>query len=124
MSEMNISFFGIKKLELGSCKLKKHENRLKIRVERNIFVKDEDGFRLKPATTIDEITLFLDSDCEIELDSLTKDLFSGQLTLNLEESIRQGRGLKNTLLVDIRASEVGFFDEYGSIYVSDILEVH
>ena len=58
---------------------------LTINIERNIFVKDEDGFRIKPATTVDSITLFLDSDCEIELDSPTKDLFSGQLTLDLEE---------------------------------------
>ncbi len=39
------------------------------------------------------------------------------------ESIKQGRGFKKTLLVDLKASEVGFFDELGSIYVSDILEV-
>ena len=39
------------------------------------------------------------------------------------ESIKQGRGFKKTLLVDLRASEVGFFDELGSIYVADILEV-
>jgi len=39
------------------------------------------------------------------------------------ESIKQGRGLKKTILVDLRGSEIGFFDEFGSIYVSDILEV-
>tara|TARA_R100001463_G_scaffold124934_1_gene182133 strand:- start:313 stop:522 length:210 start_codon:yes stop_codon:yes gene_type:complete len=39
------------------------------------------------------------------------------------ESIKQGRGFKKTILVDLRASEVGFFDEYGSIYVKDIKQV-
>ena len=39
------------------------------------------------------------------------------------ESIKQGRGYKNILLVDLKASEVGFFDEMGSIYVSHIKEV-
>ena len=86
MSEMNISLFGVKKLELGSRKIDRNKHSpLTINIERNIFVKDEDGFRIKPATTVDSITLFLDSDCEIELDSPTKDLFSGQLTLDLEE---------------------------------------
>ena len=39
------------------------------------------------------------------------------------ESIKQGRGFKNILLVDVKGSDVGLFDEMGSIYVSDILEV-
>jgi hypothetical protein len=39
------------------------------------------------------------------------------------ESIKQGRGFKKTLLVDLRASEVGCFDEMGSIYVKDIKQV-
>jgi hypothetical protein len=39
------------------------------------------------------------------------------------ESIKQGRGFKNILLVDVKGSDVGLFDEVGSIYVSDILEV-
>ena len=39
------------------------------------------------------------------------------------ESIKQGRGFKTTLLVDMKASEVGFFDEMGSIYVEDIVRV-
>lgn len=39
------------------------------------------------------------------------------------ESIKQGRGFKSILLVDLRASEVGFFDELGSIYVRHIIEV-
>ena len=39
------------------------------------------------------------------------------------ESIKQGKGFKRTLLVDIKACEVGFFDELGSIYVEDIVRV-
>ena len=33
------------------------------------------------------------------------------------ESIKQGRGLKKVLLVDVKGSEIGMFDEIGSIYV-------
>ena len=39
------------------------------------------------------------------------------------ESIKQGRGLKKVLLIDAKGSEVGLYDEMGSIYVSDIVEV-
>jgi len=39
------------------------------------------------------------------------------------ESVRQGKGYKKTLLVDLKGSEIGFFDEVGSVYTSDILEV-
>jgi len=39
------------------------------------------------------------------------------------ESIKQGRGYKKVLLVDVKGSEVGMFDEIGSIYVNDIVEV-
>ena len=39
------------------------------------------------------------------------------------ESIKQGRGFKRTLLVDVKGSEIGMFDEMGSVYVDDIIEV-
>ena len=39
------------------------------------------------------------------------------------ESIKQGRGLKTTLLVDVKGSDIGLFDEMGSVYVTDIIEV-
>tara|TARA_R100000005_G_scaffold83639_1_gene51492 strand:+ start:30 stop:248 length:219 start_codon:yes stop_codon:yes gene_type:complete len=39
------------------------------------------------------------------------------------ESIKQGKGLKKVLLVDVKGSEIGMFDEIGSIYVDDIVEV-
>ena len=39
------------------------------------------------------------------------------------ENIKQGKGLKSILLVDLKASEIGFFDEIGSIYTNQILQV-
>ena len=39
------------------------------------------------------------------------------------ESPRQGRGVKKTILVDVKGSEVGLFDEMGSIYSHEILKV-
>ena len=39
------------------------------------------------------------------------------------ESIKQGKGFKTTLLVDVKGSDRGMFDEMGSIYVEDIIEV-
>ena len=47
----------------------------------------------------------------------------GECNAYAMESIKQGRGFKKTLLVDLKASEVGFFDELGSIYVEDIIKV-
>jgi hypothetical protein len=39
------------------------------------------------------------------------------------ESIKQGKGFKKTLLVDVKGAEVGLFDEIGSIYVKNIVAV-
>ena len=39
------------------------------------------------------------------------------------ESPKQGRGVKSTLLVDVKGSEVGMFDEIGSIYSNEVMEV-
>ena len=39
------------------------------------------------------------------------------------ESPKQGRGVKSTILVDVKGSEVGMFDEIGSIYSREIMEV-
>lgn len=47
----------------------------------------------------------------------------GECNAYAMESIKQGRGYKNTLLVDMKASEVGFYDEIGSIFVTDIVKV-
>ena len=45
----------------------------------------------------------------------------GQCNAIAAESGRQGRGAKRTLLVDLKASEVGFFDEIGSVYATEVL---
>ena len=39
------------------------------------------------------------------------------------ESPKQGRGVKSTILVDVKGSEVGMIDEIGSIYSNQIMEV-
>ena len=43
-------------------------------------------------------------------------LCSGKLL----ESPKQGKGVKKTVLIDAKGSELGFFDEAGSIYSSQI----
>ena len=39
------------------------------------------------------------------------------------ESPKQGRGVKSTILVNVKGSEVGMFDEIGAIYSNQIMEV-
>jgi len=41
----------------------------------------------------------------------------------VKESPIQGRGIRSTLLVKVMGSEVGMFDEIGSIYTKEILKV-
>ena len=41
----------------------------------------------------------------------------------IKESPKQGRGLKSTILVDVKGTEVGAFDEIGSIYANQIAAV-
>ena len=53
---------------------------------------------------------------------LTKQLgtpVSGELL----ESPKQGKGLKNIIMIFTKASEIGLFDESGSVYARDILKV-
>jgi hypothetical protein len=45
------------------------------------------------------------------------------VTSILVESVKEGRGFKWSVLVNTKGSEVGMFDEIGSIYPSDILQV-
>ena len=53
---------------------------------------------------------------------LTKQL--GQpVSGKLLESPKQGRGLKNIVLIFSNASEIGLFSEAGSVYARDILKV-
>ena len=49
----------------------------------------------------------------------TKPLVSGIVM----ESPIVGRGIRKTLLVNVKGSEVGFFDEIGSIYIKEVLKV-
>ena len=39
----------------------------------------------------------------------------------LLESPKQGRGFKKAVLMKVMGSQAGFFDEMGSVYVSDII---
>jgi hypothetical protein len=41
----------------------------------------------------------------------------------LLESPKQGRGLKRTILIWSKGSEIGMFDEAGSVYAQEITEV-
>ena len=41
----------------------------------------------------------------------------------LLESPKQGRGLKKTIMIQSKGSELGFFDEAGSVYANDVSEV-
>ncbi len=43
-------------------------------------------------------------------------LCSGKLL----ESPKQGKGIKKTVLIDAKGSELGLFDEAGSVYSTDI----
>ena len=54
-------------------------------------------------------------------DKLLVDNGLGTCSAIAVESGRQGRGSKQTLLVDLKASEVGFEDEIGSVYATEVL---
>jgi len=41
----------------------------------------------------------------------------------LLESPKQGRGYKNIVLMEVKGSDCGLFDEAGSVYVKDIVSV-
>ena len=41
----------------------------------------------------------------------------------LLESPKQGRGLKKTILIWTKGSDIGMFDEHGSIWATDLIEV-
>ena len=41
----------------------------------------------------------------------------------IKESPKQGRGLKSTILVEVKGTEVGMFDEIGSIYSNQFAAV-
>ncbi len=45
------------------------------------------------------------------------------ITGKLLESPKQGKGLKRTILIWSKGSEIGMFDEAGSVYANDVSEV-
>ena len=53
---------------------------------------------------------------------LTKQLGT-PVTGELLESVKQGRGLKNIVLIFSNAKEIGLFSESGSVYARDIIKV-
>ncbi len=53
---------------------------------------------------------------------LTKQL-GAPVSGELLESPKQGRGLKNIILIFSNAKEIGLFSEAGSVYARDILKV-
>ena len=46
------------------------------------------------------------------------------ITGKLLESPKQGRGLKSTILIWTKGSEIGMFDEAGSVYADQVTEVN
>ncbi len=46
------------------------------------------------------------------------DMYKGQKLL---ESPKQGRGFKKAVLMDVRGSKIGMFDDMGSVYVANIV---
>jgi len=52
------------------------------------------------------------------------DLMGMNVRAKLLDSPRQGRGWKKTVMMDVRGSDVGMYDEMGSVYVSDIVGEH
>ena len=47
--------------------------------------------------------------------------FGYDLRAQLLESPKQGRGYKTVVLMHVFGSDAGFYDEMGSVYVSDII---
>jgi hypothetical protein len=45
------------------------------------------------------------------------------ITGKLLESPKQGRGLKRAILIWTKGSEIGMFDEAGSVYANEVTEV-
>ena len=45
------------------------------------------------------------------------------VTSILKESVKQGKSLKPTILVDTKGTEVGMLDEIGSVFADDVSQV-
>ena len=59
---------------------------------------------------------------ELEKDSMyLVDKLGLNFTAKLLESPKQGKGYKKAVLMHVYGSEAGYFDEAGSVYVTDII---
>jgi hypothetical protein len=64
---------------------------------------------------------------KVDVSSLVKgkwyviDLMGYDVRAKLLDSPKQGRGYKKVVMMDVRGSDIGMFDEMGSVYVSDIV---
>ena len=50
--------------------------------------------------------------------------FGYDIRAKLIESARQGRGYKTIVLMDVRGTDAGLFDEMGGVHVEDIIREH
>ena len=50
--------------------------------------------------------------------------FGYDIRAKLIESARQGRGYKTIVLMDVRGTDAGLFDEMGGVHVDDIIREH
>ena len=50
------------------------------------------------------------------------DMMGHSVRAKLMSSPKQGRGWKTTVMMDVRGTDVGMYDEIGSVYVSNIIE--
>ena len=57
-------------------------------------------------------------------DQVTTTQLGPPITGKLLESPKQGRGLKSTILIWSKGSEIGMFDEAGSVYADQVTEVN
>ena len=64
---------------------------------------------------------------KVDVSSLVKgkwyviDLMGYDVRAKLLDSPKQGRGYKKVVMMDVRGSDIGMYDEMGSVYVSDII---
>jgi len=50
--------------------------------------------------------------------------FGYDIRAKLIESPKQGRGYKTVVLMDVRGTDAGFFDEMGGVHISHIKKEH
>tara|TARA_Y100001963_G_scaffold8274_1_gene10780 strand:- start:57 stop:287 length:231 start_codon:yes stop_codon:yes gene_type:complete len=50
--------------------------------------------------------------------------FGYDIRAKLIESAKQGRGYKTIVLMDVRGTDAGLFDEMGGVHVDDIIREH